>query len=210
MKSQVTGIFPIPVYTTERDSDLDPVEKKEIEDIINKEGMRKNNTNYSSIDTNIFDTKLKNLKEFCEQQIKIFVEEVIRPREKFDFYITQSWIIVNKPGDSHDSHYHPNSIISGVFYIKTEESDNVTFTDPNQKVKHQIRLESEASNPTPYYVDGVQFPVSNNLLILFPSWMEHGVSPNPDATTNRICLSFNTFAKGVFGSKGLSNELVLQ
>ena len=53
------------------------------------------------------------------------------------------------------------------------------------------------------------YTVDNNILVLFPSWLEHSVGPNKKATRNRISLSFNTFAKGFFGDKGGSAELIL-
>ena len=51
--------------------------------------------------------------------------------------------------------------------------------------------------------------VENNTLILFPSWLEHSVEPNEKATTDRISLGFNIFAKGFFGNKGFLNELII-
>ena len=51
--------------------------------------------------------------------------------------------------------------------------------------------------------------VSNYQLVLFPSWMKHGVDVNP-STKNRISISFNTFAKGNFGEKETLNELILR
>ena len=113
---QIHSIFPTPVYIAKRDSDLIPREKKEIEKII-QEGMQKNTGNSSSINSYIFNENLKELKQFCEQQIKIYVEQTINPKEKLDFYITQSWLNITKPGEFHHDHSHPNSIISGVFYI---------------------------------------------------------------------------------------------
>ena len=208
LKPSITGIFPIPIFAQRRDSNLDSTEEKEIEDVIN-EGMRRNENNSGSINTYIFDTKLKKLKEFCEQQIKIYVKEVITPKEEFDFYITQSWLSVTKPGENHHQHWHPNSIISGVFYVKTEKTDKINFLDPNHRVKYLMRIESESSNPSPYNVDGIFFEVSDNVLIMFPSWMEHNVNPNPDATTDRISLGFNTFAKGIFGKRSDISELFL-
>ena len=135
----IHGIFPIPVYSVKRDSDLDSTEEKEIEDII-KGGLRVNAENSFSNNSYIFNTKLKKIKEFCEQHIKIYVKEIINPKEDLDFYITQSWLNITKPGQFHHSHYHSNSIISGVFYISTEEDDKILFDDRNWKLKERIRF----------------------------------------------------------------------
>ena len=120
----INSIFPLPVYVAKRVSDLDSTEEKEIEDII-EEGMVINFGNSSTKNHYIFNSKLKKIKQFCEQQIKQYVEQVICPKEELDFYITQSWLNITKPGKYHHNHSHANSIISGVFYISTIEDDKI-------------------------------------------------------------------------------------
>ena len=202
----LNGIFPIPVYFAKRDSNLSPKEEKEIEKIV-EEGMYKNTGNSNSNNNYIFNGKLKNIKQFCEQQLKIYVEQVINPKEELDFYITQSWLNVTKPGEYHHHHSHQNSIISGVFYISTEEDDKITFTDPNVRLKELIKFETKEYNlwnSTTWF-----FPSNNNELVLFPSWLNHKVEPNKKATTDRISISFNTFVKGILGSRKDLTELIL-
>ena len=205
--SEMHGIFPCPVYVVKRDSNLSPKEEKEIEGII-KEGMYPNHGNSSSNNSYIFNDKLKKIKQFCEQQIKIYAEKVIVPKEEFDFYITQSWLNITKPGGYHHQHSHANSIISGVFYISTKGDDKITFTDPNYKIKKRIHLEHEEFNiwnSTNWFIT-----VNNNELVLFPSWLDHRVEPNEEATTDRISISFNTFVKGTLGKRKDMTELILK
>ena len=142
MENVISGIFPCPVYGTKRDTNLSSREKKEIGKII-KEGMYTNYNNSSSNNNYIFNTKLKKIKQFCEEHIKIYVKEVINPKNEIDFYITQSWLNITKPQESHHPHFHTNSIISGVFYISTEEDDNITFLDPAIKVREPISFDKK-------------------------------------------------------------------
>ena len=207
MKYEINNLFPSPVYIVKRDSNLSSKEEKDIEDII-KEGMYKNTGNSTSNNNYIFNGKLKKIKQFCEQQLKIYVEQAINPKEELDFYITQSWLNVTKPGEYHHHHSHQNSIISGVFYISTEEDDKITFTDPNRKIKEKILFEQKEFNlwnSTTWF-----FPVNNNELILFPSWLSHQVLSNEKATTDRISISFNTFVKGRLGIHKDLTELILK
>jgi uncharacterized protein (TIGR02466 family) len=200
-------VFPTPVYIVKRDLELSPKDDKDIEDII-KGGLRSNSGNSTSSNSYIFDDKLKKIKQFCEQQIAIYVKEVINPKEDLDFYITQSWLNITKPGETHHSHFHRNSIISGVFYISTEEDDKITFSDPNAKIKIIIDLatkEYNLWNSITWF-----FPVNNNELVLFPSWLNHEVEPNKKATTDRISLSFNTFVRGTLGNQKDLTELILK
>ena len=207
MEHIIDGIFPCPVYRVKRDSNISLKEEKEIKNIV-KEGMIKNIGNSTTNNSYIFDSKLKKLKQFCEQQLKIYVEQIISPEEELDFYITQSWLNITEPGGFHHEHSHPNSIISGVFYISTEEDDKISFADPNYKIKEMIKIKQKEfkvwNSPTWF------FPSVTNELVLFPSWLNHHVDANENAITDRISISFNTFAKGIFGNRNEKTELILQ
>ena len=203
---KIEVLFPCPVYCTHRDSDLEPPEIKDIEDII-EEGMHPNVGNSTSENSYIFNTRLYNLKEFCEKQIKIYVNEIISPKKELDFYITQSWLNVTKPGESHHQHNHPNSIISGVFYVSTVEDDEIMFYDPNTIEKSRMKFEVTEYNL--WNSNTWSVSVKKNDLVLFPSWMGHSVSQNENATTDRISIAFNVFARGIFGTIDNKDELIL-
>ena len=204
--NSIQGIFPCPIYLAKRDSVLDSTEEKEIEDIV-KEGIHRNKYNSSSNNNYIFNGKLKNIKQFCEQQLKIYVEQVIAPKEELDFYITQSWLNVTKPGGYHHEHFHPNSIISGVFYVSTEEDDNITFVSRMKHKKEVIKIEPKVSNT--WNCTSCNFFVNTNDLILFPSWLNHRVGINKKATKDRISISFNVFVRGTLGIRNDKSELIL-
>ena len=204
----IHGVFPCPVYNVKRDSDLTPTEEKEIGKII-RGGLYKNAGNSTSFEDKVFNIdELKKIKQFCEQHLKKYVEQVICPEEEVDFYITQSWINVTKPGEFHHPHSHPNSIVSGVFYIATEEDDTFTLEDPNYRIKQIIKFE-----PTEYNAwNSIAWtlPSKNNELLLFPSWIKHRVEVNERATRDRISISFNTFVRGIMGRKDRLNEIIIK
>ena len=202
----IHGVFPCPVCFIKRNLNLTVEERGEIRKIV-KEGMYNNCGNSTSNNSFIFNRKLKKIKQFCEQQIKIYVEKVISPKEELDFYITQSWLNITKPGENHHAHTHANSIISGVFYISTVKDDNITFSDPNQKIKELLKFEPKEYNI--WNSSSWTFPVKKNDLILFPSWLSHEVKSNEKATTDRISISFNIFVKGTLGVQNDKTELVL-
>jgi len=206
----VRGVFPQPVYVVNRGgsgySVLNATEQKEVDEIF-AEGLRPNTYNESTLNNYIFNERLGKLKQFCEQQLKRYVKEIIIPKYDMELYITQAWLNITKPGTSHHAHSHPNSIISGVFYIQTEEDDKITFVDPNAHLKNLITIERE--NFTIWNSDTWFLPANPGELILFPSWLSHKVEVNENATTDRISLSFNTFVKGTLGSSGHHCELIL-
>ena len=207
MNNTLHAIFPTSVYVVNRDSNLSSKEEMEIGKII-KEGMYRNTGNSTSNNAYIFYGKLGKIKQFCEQQIKIYVNETINPKEELDFYITQSWLNITKPGEYHHEHSHANSIISGVFYISTEEDDKFAVADPNFKIKDILKFEPKMFNM--WNSNNWIFPVNNNELILFPSWLVHKVDPNEKATKDRISISFNTFVRGTLGNRGSLSELILK
>ena len=218
----ISSLFPAPVYCAIRDSNLDATEElsrfpqfitvdeeKDVSDII-AEGMQResynSSTNASSVNSHIFDTKLPNIKKFCELHMKKYVEKVIHPKEELDFYITQSWLNINRPGQEHHAHWHRNSLLTGVFYISTLENDNILFYDP-LLIKDFIKIDALEANF--WNARGWPINVTNNSLLIFPSWLQHSVASNKSADTNRISISFNAFAKGILGDKADMTELIL-
>jgi len=208
--SKLYGIFPTSIYSVKRKYlEETGEEEKEIEDII-KEGMLGTKLHQQSLkNSTIFDTKLKNIKEFCEKHIKKYVKEVISPKnEELDFYITQSWLNIVKPGGYIHRHSHTNSIISGAFYISMEKDDKIVFYDPNSKMKNRP-LKFTIKDDNAWNSLNWILPVEENQLLLFPSWLEHSVEINEKATKDRISISFNTFVKGTLGERQKLNELTL-
>jgi len=205
LRYKVEGIFPCPLYTSHRESSLDESELQDVESII-EEGMRNNKYNSISNDSYIFNTKLGKIKKFCEQHIESYVEKVISPKDNLNFYITQSWLNVTKHGESHQQHWHPNSIISGVFYISTIENDGILFHNPLNKVKEMFNILSVSNN---MFNSGQRMlPVKALDLILFPSWIEHCVNTN-QGDKDRISIAFNVFASGILGNVNKLTELKL-
>ena len=206
--SLLISIFPTPVYIAKRNSNLDSTEEIEIEDII-KEGLHENVGNSTTNNSYIFKDRLKKIKQFCEQHLKIYIEQTINPKNELDFYITQSWLNITKPKGFHHDHYHANSLISGVFYVATEEDDKITFGDPIGKVRERVKFDSPKEfnlwNSPDWWLEA-----KKNELLLFPSWLNHRVMPNELTTTDRISISFNTFVRGTLGDREELTELILK
>jgi len=207
---ELMGMFPLPVYYTKRGSDLDSTEEQEIKEILEGE-MQQSRPGIScaSQNTYIFNTRLKNIKQFCVDQAKKFIKEVYNPAQELTPYITQSWLNLSKPGDLHFRHTHSNSIISGVFYISTVEDDKINFFDPNTKIKNIWQIPTAENENNIWNADSFTPAVENNVLLLFPSWLDHGVMVNPLQTTDRVSLSFNIFLEGIVGMELALNQLKL-
>ena len=206
---KIVNIFPTPIYVAKREIDATTFELEDIKSIIEKASVPTGYIISSRKDTHIFDTKLNSLKEFCELHINIYVNEIISPKNtELDFYITQSWLNIVHPGESHPIHCHTNSIISGIFYVSTVEGDAIQLYDINTSVKDRTKIESGKTNL--WNVSQQNLDIGNNVLLLFPSWIGHGVKQNASTTTDRISISFNVFVKGTIGEYHTLDNLNLQ
>ena len=87
------------------------------------------------------------------------------------------------------------------------EDDKIYFYNMPKSNHSRIHIETKTGNP--YNAECMTVPVQKNKLILFPSWLEHGVDLNESATTDRISLAFNVFARGTLGAKGTTSELIV-
>ena len=216
---QVAGIFPTPIYIAQREIGLDnsgltETEDKEIEEIIENGMMATNDTHPElrsmSEDKYIFNDKLQDIKEFCEDHIDNYVKEVHNPRKDLEFYITQSWLNYTKLGGSHGMHTHQNSWISGVFYLSAPEGNGISFYDPNMRIKRILKIDSSLENPSQWQGEKITVPLKTNQLVLFPSWLGHAVDPNPEQNITRLSLAFNVFFTGPIGIESDLTELILK
>ena len=107
-------------------------------------------------------------------------------------YISSMWFNVNYHGSSNSPHTHPNSIWSGVYYIKTPENcGSIGFLNPNVSqawiIPKSIMNEKAEDN----FLQTLLVKPEKNVLYVFPSWLQHFVDANM-SQEERISLSFNT------------------
>lgn len=157
--------------------------------------MRGNIANQTSKDTYVLKhPALKDIKEFIDQKVKYYFQEIYKPNDDLEIYVTQSWINHTRVGQQHHVHSHPNSIVSGVFYMNADILyDKITFIKTHL---HEIQINPREYHP--YNSNAWYYDVGDGSLVLFPSTVKHSVgpvhpSPNRDI---RISLAFNTFIKG--------------
>ena len=98
------------------------------------------------------------------------------------------WAIVNKQHASNKFHNHPHSVLSGVYYVCAPENcGNLVFRDPREV---QLMTAPPVSEYSPWTFKTVHYEPISGRLVIFPSWLYHGVEPNLSAD-ERVCLSFN-------------------
>jgi len=203
IESNISGIFPTPVYMSKLNRALTPLELKFVDK--SKKDCYKNDGNITSNNNYILnETPFTNIKKDLDLIVQDYFDKVISTRDAVTPYITQSWLNYTETNQYHHKHAHPNSLVSGVFYINGhEEHDKIKFFKDNYKT---IKLEVRDWNL--YNSETWWFPVKTGDIILFPSSLPHMVETKEGDNT-RISLAFNVFIKGIIGDNKNLTELIL-
>jgi len=198
-------IFPHPLYFSKLERALTTEELKTINEY--KKKTYKNAGNTTSSEKNVLENKtLKNLKKDLHTKIMDYFDKVICTDNLITPYITQSWISYTETNQFHHRHSHPNSYISGVFYIDAQKGvDSVTF----YKSIREETIELNITKYNPFNSSSCSFPVETGNIFLFRSSLIHGVDKKK-GTNTRSSLSFNVFFKGTIGDAKKSTELILK
>ena len=204
MESNIHGIFPTPIYISKLDRSLTEEESLFVNQI--KSDVYKNEGNVTSNDNYILNNEaFKNLKKELDLRVQDYFTKIVSPANDITPYITQSWLNYTETNQYHHKHQHPNSLVSGVFYINCDEQfDKIKFykKDIYQTIKPQIK-EWNLWNSENWW-----FSVKTGDIILFPSSLTHMVETKL-GTNTRISLAFNTFIKGTVGINKELTELIL-
>ena len=203
MEANINGIFPTPIYISKLNRELTPLELKFVDK--NKKDFYKNDGNITSNNNYILNEKpFANIKKELDLRVQDYFEKVISPANNITPYITQSWLNYTETNQYHHKHAHPNSLVSGVFYINChEEHDKIKFFNDNYKT---IKLEVKDWNM--WNSESWWFSVKTGDIILFPSSLTHMVETKQGDNT-RISLAFNIFIKGTVGNNKNLTELHL-
>ena len=157
-----------------------------------------------SQDTYILESsECKELKSFILNSISFFTKTYLKWDPNLNFKLTQSWVTIKNPGESHNSHIHSNSQISGVLYYGkiTSNTPGITFTDINSiaQPKSFKITEPFANSQSEYENYNQTFPAIPGVMYLFPSYLAHSV-PTNTTSIPRKSISFNSITEGGFGS----------
>jgi uncharacterized protein (TIGR02466 family) len=199
--AKIIDLFPTPLYVINIDEPLINQQKNYLLNLPKIQNMG----NLRSKSGYIFEHPLfDGLKKTIDEHIKNFVN-TLYPNTNIDVYITQSWANYTEPNQWHHKHCHPNSFISGVFYVNAiENEDMIKFYRTLPFI-----FEIEHDQPNNYNSWDVNINIKSGDLILFPSNFEHNVPPTLSKET-RISISFNTFIRGNLGREDSSTALYLR
>jgi uncharacterized protein (TIGR02466 family) len=105
------------------------------------------------------------------------------------------WANINPPGGMNSPHIHPNSLFSGVYYVKSNpKAGRLKIYDPRPGVQFNMPSRKEGNPGKDLWRDVNIDPIPGRI-IMFPAWLWHSVEENISDKT-RISVSFNFIQDG--------------
>ena len=109
-------------------------------------------------------------------------------------FLGNMWANINPPGGMNRAHQHPNSLWSGVYYIKAPKNCGHLKIDDPRAAAAMVRPRQKDGEKPPRLFRETQYEPKEGRLIMFPSWLMHCVDPN-ESNDIRISVSFNFLQK---------------
>ena len=183
--------FPTPVYIQDVPNAVQLnqyLEQKIIQWSQQDKGVSKTNAGgwHSTTDMNRKEEYNVLTKELFNMQEEIFKKEFLTQKP----VLGNMWANINYPGNSNRPHLHPNSLFSGVYWIKApEKSGSLMLYEPRPGVHTTMPNRKEGKLPPQLWRE-VHYQPRAGTIIMFPAWMWHEVKPN-ESNDTRISVSFN-------------------
>lgn len=203
MNSNMMNLFPVPLFKSNIGRAFTPIELSFIGEQL--QHNHKAIANYSSLNKNVLEAQeMQDIKNLLQAQLDEYFREVFNTANDLQLKITQSWLTLSAPGDSHHEHVHPNSVASGVLYINLARNDGINFYRNEDNQWYEFIRAGE----TLYSAKSFFIPCRVGDVVIFPSSIRHGVKEVTEKV-ERISLAFNTFFEGELGRDEFSNALKL-
>jgi hypothetical protein len=152
----------------------------------------------SAVDTakyrecNILDSdQLSGIKSFVEEQIALYVKNVLKPRNDVSLKLSTSWA---RHGNDDHTMFRVNSFISGIFYLRTELGAILQFHSGQKRDGLYIPTYA----PNELNMDICDVEVGDGYLLLFPSRIPYRSITGESS----LYIGFNTFPAGWLGDEG--------
>ena len=183
--------FPTPVYIQEIPNAVELnqyLEQKILHWSQQDKGVSKTNAGgwHSTTDMNRKEEYNVLTKELFAMQKEIFKKEFLTQKP----VLGNMWANINYPGNSNRPHLHPNSLFSGVYWVKApEKSGSLMLYEPRPGVQCTMPNRKEGELPPELWRE-VHYAPRAGTAVMFPAWLWHEVKPN-ESNDIRISVSFN-------------------
>lgn len=140
-------------------------------------------TTYGSLDKlHLMSSVFGDLQKQLDRHVRAYAKTLQWDLRGQKLAMTDCWVNVMPRGCAHSFHLHPQSLISGTYYVRVPRcSPGLKFEDP--------RLSSFMAAPMRPSLHVIH-PAKAGEVVLFESWLRHEVPANP-VDADRISVSFN-------------------
>jgi len=187
------GFFPTLIYA----QDVNLNTQQLANDIIvwskQDEGMKKTNVNGWHSQTNMHE--LPQFKPLVDELFKMTSEVFKQEHLDREPRLGNMWANINYQGGYNKPHIHPNSLFSGVYYIKAEPNSGKLICNDTRPGIQTVMPVRKPGQPPKHLWREVHLDPKVNRILMFPAWLWHSVEPN-QSNDIRISVSFNFIQDG--------------
>ena len=160
----------------------------------NNPGLKKTNMNgwHSPTDMHLKPEYKHLIEELHIAQQEIYKDECLGSEP----FLGNMWANINYKDGFNRPHIHPNSLWSGVYYVKTPKKCGHLKIEDTRTMSLMSRPKKINKEEPKHLWKEVHFEPIAGRLIMFPSWVNHCVDPN-ESDDIRISVSFNFLQKGL-------------
>lgn len=184
-------IVPPIYYAYEEGARLENVQA-EILDVVNKikfgykagwgETQKLSTKDFS--DNTVLDYDMKYMQACIAKHVKEYCKHIKQDCAEYD--ILSSWLTLNEKGDYSSVHNHVPCDLSGCYYFSTDGDDgDIYFNNPITDSLRNTKIYGTSA-----FEEVWEHKPAVGKLLLFPSFLQHGVRRNTH-DTKRISLAFN-------------------
>tara|TARA_R100000995_G_scaffold82389_1_gene56268 strand:- start:1244 stop:1816 length:573 start_codon:yes stop_codon:yes gene_type:complete len=186
----IEDVFATPIGQYELDIDCLELERY-ILNMKEKDPKGRTISNVGGYQSNPLDLNDKNFKVFLDKLLLKLKEYSSIFEISLNTKIHDYWFNINNLKHGNKLHNHSGAFLSGVFYVKIPKNSGKLYFQ-NVKASHDNCFKSKTLNTyNKYRSNYYNITPKENLLVLFPGWLDHLVESN-NSNENRISISFNT------------------
>lgn len=112
------------------------------------------------------------------------------PGTNISITIHESWCHITRDGGYHDTHIHPNSSWSGIYYLDIGDMDHASKNGINRFINPLASMYVDAGTMWNHASTSIDIMAESGMMIIFPSWIQHSAMVYR-GQHERYVLSFN-------------------
>ena len=187
------GFFPTITYAEDFKLDTNQMAQNIIQWSKEDKGVKKTNVNgwHSTTEMHKKPEYKPLVDELFRMVHQVFEEEFLERGPK----LGNMWANINPPGVYNQPHVLPNSLFSGVYYVKVPvNSGQLICNDPRPGIQTCMPTRKKGQPPKHLWRE-IHIQPKENRAVMFHSWLWHNVQPN-QSNEDRISISFNFLQDG--------------